>query len=110
VDDPLYCLATFFMESLKLTHIYLIIDHHTGMIKIGRSLNPRLREQTLLSVAPLLELIFLSPLCDASLESFFHEVFANMRGRGEWFGLGREEITYIRHFNYSDYSSSPITV
>lgn len=83
------------------TNLYLMKDGHTGLHKIGRSVNPSTRERTLQAQVPLLEMVW---SCEAMLtdESILHEIFANKRVRGEWFDLSLEDIEYIRSHKWEE--------
>lgn len=84
----------------ELTHVYLMIDTSTGLIKIGRSIDPMQREKTLLSDKSSISLIFVSPLCHRKIEKVFHKKFAEKRQRGEWFRLDAHEVQQIKTFDY----------
>lgn len=78
--------------------VYLMRDRATGYIKIGASINPKHREQTLRKGTPEIE------LSDAWAASYQHEVFlhkryAAARIRGEWFALTPKHVAEIgKHF------------
>jgi hypothetical protein len=79
------------------TQIYVMIDKNTGYYKIGRSVNPKIRERTLQSEKPTIEMIF-SYLGLSSDEKELHEMFFEKRIRGEWFDLNGTDIQKIKNF------------
>lgn len=87
-------------NSMMLTHIYLFYDEHTGLYKIGRSIDPNYREKTLLPQAPKVRKIFISPIADKKIEKELHRKFKSKRIRGEWFELDESDINYIKSYNY----------
>jgi hypothetical protein len=78
------------------TYVYLM-EHVNGLIKIGSSKNPRARERTLQAEDPRLEMIFCEQ-AEAAMEKRFHEIFADLRVRGEWFRLDQHHIDWIKTF------------
>ena len=70
-------------------------DPHTGLVKIGRSTDPRVRESTLQSEKPSIKLLFFAP-APAALERQLHARYDDKRVRGEWFRLDPSEIEQIR--------------
>jgi hypothetical protein len=82
-------------SGIVKTNLYVMIDRHTGYSKIGRSEAPLKREKTLLSQAPLIELLFYfgAPL---AMEVELHKTFESKRIRGEWFDLMQEDLDYIK--------------
>ena len=48
-------------KKSRTTNLYVMIDHHTGHYKIGRSDSPTKREATLLSQKSSIELLFFFP-------------------------------------------------
>ena len=83
------------------TNLYIMKDGHTGLHKIGRSINPSTRERTLQAQVPLLEMIW---DCGAMLadEAILHGIFAHKRIRGEWFDLSSEDIEYIKSHKWEE--------
>ena len=69
-------------------------DYRTNLIKIGFSDQPTVREKTLQSEAPHIELIFIT-LGGRSTESALHLRYKEFRVRGEWFALSKEQIEEI---------------
>lgn len=84
------------------TFIYLMHDPHSGLHKIGRSVTPEVRERTLVSQMPSIEIIFTSIECRIQKEKELHKLFAAKRVRGEWFKLHLEDIDTIRNYNYAE--------
>jgi hypothetical protein len=79
-------------------------DIGTGYYKIGVSVNPRLRERTLLSQAPqILLLDYWASNTAYKHESELHAIFKDVRVRGEWFALDDDAIHHIRAFFDADY-------
>lgn len=69
-----------------------MIDHNTGLYKIGRSRNPGEREATLQSQKPSIEMIAVTEL---SIEKGLHKMFKEKRIRGEWFELNQHDVEEI---------------
>ena len=86
-------------ESLKFRDeencIYLMVDDTNGMIKIGRSKNPKYREGTLQSKEPKTHIIayWRAP---KSIENELHRMFRHKRVRGEWFRLTISDLDEIK--------------
>ena len=81
----------------KTTKIYVMIDKNTGYYKIGRSTNPNLREKTLQSEKPTIEMIF-NKEAKHSDEKKLHEMFKGNRIRGEWFDLNGSDLLKIKTY------------
>jgi hypothetical protein len=79
------------------TAIYLMVDRHTDLYKIGRSINPVHREKTLLSQAPMIELLLYFE-ANNSTEDMLHEHFKDKRRRGEWFKLVQSDVELIKRY------------
>lgn len=79
---------------------YLMRDENTGCTKIGKSVNPRTRERTLLSDKPTITLFM---VCEKNVEKILHKEYADKNVRGEWFNLTAEDIADISK-NYNFYS------
>lgn len=77
-------------ESDKKT--YLMRDSGTGLIKIGKSNNPSIRESTLQSEKPSIDLLY---ICDELVETELHEKYSTQRVRGEWFRLSDDDLNKI---------------
>lgn len=80
------------IKSLEEQQTYLMKDHTTGLIKIGKSNNPRKREKTLQSEKPQITL-FASH--DKNIEKELHAKYKNKRIRGEWFNLSDKDLKDI---------------
>ncbi len=79
------------------TKVYLMKDEHSGLYKIGRSINPLKRERTLQSEKPQIRLIYsFNAYCKDEID--IHEKFKDKRVRGEWFSLNEDDINYIKNF------------
>jgi len=62
---------------------YLMLDGN-NYCKIGKSINPKVRESTLQSENPTINLF---AVCEVNIENKLHYEFSNYRIRGEWFDL-----------------------
>ena len=76
-------------ERLAKQQTYLMRDENTGYVKIGVSINPKLRERTLQSQKPTISLF---ATVKGNIERKLHKAYANKKVRGEWFDLTQEEI------------------
>jgi len=85
-------------QSTHFTHVYLMYDKSTGHTKIGRSFKPQQREKTLISDKSSIELFFVSPHCESSIEKELHKIFKHKRVRGEWFDLNEEDHSVYQGF------------
>ena len=74
-----------------------MIDKNTGLYKIGRSINPKIRERTLQSEKPTIELLYFREGYDLD-EKFLHNFFKDKRVRGEWFDLNFEDRQFIKEY------------
>ncbi len=81
-------------KKQKNTYVYLMHDTQTGFYKIGYSQNPKVRESTLFSEKPSIELIQ-AWKANTSEETELHEHFNKKRVRGEWFDLEKKDISEI---------------
>ncbi|CAH1002632.1 hypothetical protein LEM8419_03504 [Neolewinella maritima] len=81
----------------KQTFIYMMRDHHSGATKIGRSKRPTVRERTLQSEKPDIEMIGYWPGTNAD-EMRLHAIYAHKRVRGEWFDLTEDEVCSVRTY------------
>lgn len=87
--------ATLPSSALEMpTKIYLMRDRRTGLTKIGRSKEPKVREKTLQSEAPLVDLLVYWDGVNGH-ERLLHDRFADKRVRGEWFDLTADDIAEI---------------
>jgi hypothetical protein len=74
-----------------------LMRHSNGLTKIGRSVKPKAREKTLQAEDPRLRMIF----CVNSIgvyEKRLHQIFADLRKRGEWFDLDDHHVEWIKFF------------
>lgn len=79
----------------KKTNVYVMVDHNTGFYKIGRSVKPKVREKTLQSEKPTIDMLFNYPSTNKE-EVQLHEMFKDKRVRGEWFDLTYKDLDYIK--------------
>lgn len=79
-------------ERLAKQQTYLMRDENTGYVKIGVSINPKLRERTLQSQKPTVSLF---ATVKGNIERKLHKTYADKKVRGEWFDLTQEEINSI---------------
>lgn len=79
-------------NSVSSSKTYLMMDSNTGLVKIGRSVNPKARERTLQSEKPTISMI---KVCEKLVEKELHKKYAKKRVRGEWFKLSEDDIEYI---------------
>jgi hypothetical protein len=82
------------------TFIYLVRDRETGFVKIGKSIDPQTRIQTLIRQATLQpkanDYVFIAYWLDRNfVEKKLHERYADKRVRGEWFCLTNKDIEAI---------------
>ena len=71
---------------------YLIKDNNTGFYKIGKSINPKVREKTLQAEKPTYTRV---KVWDKNIESELHKKYKDQRVRGEWFKLTHIQVKYI---------------
>lgn len=81
-------------RSEKEGYIYLVRDKITNYHKIGYSVEPKVRETTLQSQKPDLEMIWTKKGINYD-ETILHRKFKSKRVRGEWFDLTKEDIELI---------------
>lgn len=81
------------------TNVYLMLDESTGLVKIGRSKNPNVREQTLLSRSPSIRLLWHTSAYPSE-EKFLHRLYKSVRVRGEWFDLSDNDIENIKSLDW----------
>ena len=75
-------------------HIYLMVDYDTGFYKIGRSIKPINREETLMAQKPTIKMIHYFK-GNNKLEFILHKIFHKRRIRGEWFDLTNTHVDLI---------------
>tara|TARA_R110002074_G_scaffold340643_1_gene511124 strand:- start:283 stop:1206 length:924 start_codon:yes stop_codon:yes gene_type:complete len=81
--------------SDDLRRVYIMKDSHSGLYKIGKSVNPNHRERTLQSEKPSITMVF---QCDETKdfnEKALHREYASQRKRGEWFDLSPAQVRFI---------------
>ena len=84
-------------KSISNKKTYIMKDNHNGLYKIGFSKNPKIREKTLQSEKPSIEMV---KIWDKDIEKHLHKIYDNNRVRGEWFNLNKTQVHYIcTHFN-----------
>jgi hypothetical protein len=71
---------------------YIIKDESNYLYKIGKSINPQLREKTLQSEKPTIKII---KIFDKNIEKELHKQYKEFRVRGEWFNLNSIQVNYI---------------
>ena len=71
---------------------YIIKDSTNNMYKIGKSKNPRVRESTLQSEKPTLNIV---KVFNKDIEKKLHADYKEYRIRGEWFKLNKIQVKYI---------------
>jgi hypothetical protein len=79
----------------KKTYTYVMTDD-TGMYKIGKSISPMLREQSLAVGNHTLRLCF---YIEGNHEKELHDKFATKHMKGEWYHLNKSDLKYIRNYN-----------
>lgn len=84
-------------RNIKPTNIYVMIDNYNGFYKIGRSINPKIREKTLQSEKPSIEILYNWPGNNED-EYILHKQFKDKRLRGEWFKLDNKDLFYIDNY------------
>jgi hypothetical protein len=84
-------------KKLKATTVYVMHNTQSGYYKIGCSKTPTVRERTLQSQEPTIELIATYPGSYQN-EKELHEHFADKRIRGEWFTLSPSDIDWINRY------------
>lgn len=83
-------------DSKEAYKTYIIKDSITGFYKIGRSKDPKIRERTLQSERPVINII---KVFETDIEKILHNKYKEYRVRGEWFELSNIQIKYIcKHY------------
>lgn len=80
------------INKSKQYKTYIMVDFNTGFYKIGKSVNPCIREKTLQSEKPTIEILL---SVNDDLELYLHRKYSGKRIRGEWFSLNENDISYI---------------
>lgn len=68
---------------------YIMIDTANNFYKIGKSINPEIREKTLQSEKPTIEIYL---VCSDDIEKILHLKYKSKRVRGEWFSLTQDDL------------------
>lgn len=85
--------------STKESCVYFIESKTTGLVKIGRSINPKARFASIRTMSPD-ELVLLGYIPETSVsESDLHRQFSHLRQHGEWFEFGEELHELIGNLN-----------
>jgi len=71
---------------------YVMRDSRSEFYKIGKSVNPSLRERTLSYEIPTIETLI---IIEANVESLLHSHFDEKRIRGEWFDLTKDDLVFV---------------
>ena len=77
-------------------YIYLM-RHQNGLVKIGKSVNPKARERTLQAEDPRLEMFYVAKKPER-YERRLHQMFKEHRVRGEWFSLTDRQVQLVMFF------------
>ena len=80
-------------ESIIPRYVYLM-KHSNGLVKIGFSKNPKAREKTLQAEDPRLKIVCYWE-ADISVEKRLHQIYDDLRVRGEWFKLKQHHVDWI---------------
>ena len=94
--------------SEGMGHVYCI-DNGTGNVKIGRTINPKRRIETIESQSGIkIKQAYLSPLCSnyGEIENLMHENFKEYRQIGEWFNIKIEDT--INYLNIQNFKTEPL--
>jgi hypothetical protein len=79
-------------KEKRIYKTYIMKDSHNNLYKIGKSLNPKIREKTLQSEKASIKII---KIFDKNIENELHLKYNKNRIRGEWFNLNKIQIKYI---------------
>jgi hypothetical protein len=84
----------FFLKKKKIINYktYILKDETNNFYKIGKSVNPIIREKTLQSEKPTIKMI---KVFNKDIEKELHNKYKEFRVRGEWFDLNKIQINYI---------------
>jgi len=94
-------------SDYKQTYVYIMFDRNTGYYKLGRSKNPKVREKTLQSEKPTIEMLHCFSAINLD-EKNLHLIFKEKRVRGEWFDLSGSDIqNIITYFNSKTTTLTP---
>lgn len=85
------------MDKKRKDKVYTyIMTDDTGLYKIGKSISPMLREQSLAIGNHTLRLCF---YIEGNHEKELHDKFATKHMKGEWYHLNKSDLKYIRNYN-----------
>lgn len=89
-------------KSLRVDEGYVYLIRATGqnLYKIGKSINPEKRVQSIIGGLPMkAEVIHIAWFEDHSYaEQMFHDTFSKTRQNGEWFVLEDEDVEFVKSF------------
>ena len=79
-------------------YVYLIRAKDQNLYKIGKSINPEKRVQSIIGSLPMkAEVIHIAWFEDHSYaEQMFHDTFSKTRQNGEWFVLEDEDVEFVK--------------
>jgi len=80
------------LNENSIIKTYIMKDDNTGFYKIGKSINPKFREQTLQSEKPTIKIV---KIWEKNIEKELHNLYKSFRIRGEWFDLSKIQVKYI---------------
>ena len=81
-----------YLKNISKTKTYLMKNKLNGLYKIGKSINPKYREQTLQSQEPEIEMV---KVWEEDIENVLHTKYKKHRKRGEWFKLNKVQVKHI---------------
>ncbi len=84
-------------NKVHTTTVYLMHNKRNGLYKIGRSIKPSLREKTLQSQEPEIEITATYPATNKD-EKILHQTFYDKHVRGEWFNLESSDLALIEYY------------
>ncbi len=93
----------------KPNYVYLMKNIRNGYYKIGRSIDPKVREKTLQAEDPDIKMVF-KVQAPKRLEKTLHQEYQEKRLRGEWFALTRFDVQKITRMVNSTHGCRKITV
>lgn len=103
IYERLSFLKSLYEDSVDKPHldpvnkVYLMLDDTNGLIKIGKSKNPKVRERTLQSEKSQTHLI-VQWTAPASVEKELHKIYSAKNVRGEWFRFSLRELDEIKEY------------
>ena len=84
------------VKEIKPMYVYLMHHGLSNVWKIGRSVDPDVRERTLQHQDPQITMLW-SVEEEGGLETWLHEQFKDKRLRGEWFELLDKDVEWIQN-------------